>query len=199
MKPSELYQILEEKYPDHKVQNVCMVDTSCKKNGFCPDVQAYPVLDFDEIKNDFCRGTITLSSVDAVCVGELQKYFCFVELKGWERYIKYIGKQRKSVAKTVSGYNLEGKLKDSQKLCMEIVADSVIFSDMPVFFLLVTDIDVKSHGIEALAEMLDVLGETSTDIYSQCISESGKVLDSEILIGHKYIYCKEFDKVMATL
>ena len=113
--------------------------------------------------------------------------------------IKYIGKQRKSVAKTVSGYNLEGKLKDSQKLCMEIVADSVIFSDMPVFFLLVTDIDVKSHGIEALAEMLDVLGETSTDIYSQCISESGKVLDSEILIGHKYIYCKEFDKVMATL
>ena len=58
---------------------------------------------------------------------------------------------------------------------------------------------MKSHGIEALAEMLDVLGETSTDIYSQCISESGKVLDSEILIGHKYIYCKEFDKVMATL
>lgn len=78
-----------------------------QENGFCSDSQKYPVLDFDEIKNDFCRGTITLSSVDAVCVGELQKYFCFVELKGWERYIKYIDKQRKSVAKTVSGYNLK--------------------------------------------------------------------------------------------
>lgn len=99
----------------------------------------------------------------------------------------------------MSGYNLEGKLKDSQKLCMEIVADSDIFSNMPVFFLLVTDIDVKTRGVEALVEMLDVLGEISTDIYTQCISESGKVLDSEILIEHKYIYCKEFDKVMATL
>lgn len=199
MKPSELYQRLESLYPSHKVQNVCMVDTSCKKNGFCPDVQVYPVLDFDEIKNDFCKGTITLSSVDAVCVGELQKYFCFVELKGWEKYIKYKDKQRKSIAKTVSGYNLEGKLKDSQKLCMEIVADSNIFTDMPVIFLLVTDIDVKSHGIEAIDEMLEVLGETSTDIYSQCISESGKVLDSEILIEHEYISCKEFDKIMSTL
>lgn len=201
MKPLELYNSLKSKYPSHEVGCVCCVESTCCKKGFCSDMQHTPVLDFDKIKDDFYHGQIisTPASVDAVCVGALQNHFCFVEMKGWDNYINYLDKQKKSVKETVEGYNLEGKLIDSQNLCINMMNDYDLFAHMPVIFLLVTDINVKTNGIVAFADLMNKLGSNSTDIYSNCLSESKHTLDSEIHIDHQYVYCREFDDELSVL
>lgn len=70
---------------------------------------------------------------------------------------------------------------------------------MPVIFLLVTDINVKTNGIVAFADMMNKLGSNSSDIYSDCMSASEHTLDSVIHIDHKYIYCREFDDELSAL
>lgn len=201
MIPSELYDCIKAKYPIYEVGCVCHVESTCFKNGFCSGMQHTPVLDFDKIKDDYYKGQVvaTPASVDAVCVGGHQKYFCFVEMKGWDNYINYLDKQKKSVKETVENYNLERKLLDSQRLCVNIVNKSDLFAQMPVIFLLVTDINVKTNGIVALADMMNKLGSNSTDIYTNCLFASKQTLDSEIHIDHQYIYCREFDNEISVL
>lgn len=201
MTPSELFDCIKAKYPIHEVECVCCVESTCNKRGYCPDKQKMPVLDFDKIKDAYYNGqkTATPASVDAVCLGGLNKYFCFVEMKGWDNYIIFLEKQKKSVEDTIGDYNLSGKLLNSQSLCVLLANDKDLFAHMPVVFLLVTDIDVKKHGAVALADMLNKLGGNSSDIYSQCISKSQKTLDSDIHIEHQYVYCREFDNAISVL
>lgn len=201
MTPSELYDCIKAKYPIHEVGCVCCVESTCNRRGYCTDKQKVPVLDFDKIKDSYYHGqTIaTPASVDAVCTGGCNKYFCFVEMKGWDNYINYLDKQKRSVDDTIGDYNLSGKLKDSQNLCVLLANDKDLFAHMPVVFLLVTDIDVKKHGAVALADMLNKLGGNSSDIYSQCVSKSQKTLDSDIHIEHQYVYCREFDDAISVL
>ena len=201
MKPLELYNSLKLKYPSYEVGCICHVESTCCKKGFCSDIQHTPVLDFDAIKDHFCHGQTvsTPASVDAVCVGSLQKYFCFVELKGWDNYINFLDKQKNNIKETVDGYNLNGKLYDSQNLCIRITNNQDLFADMHIIFLLVTDINVKDNGIVAFADLVNKLGSNSTDIYSKCVSESKRTLDSEIHIDHDYVYCREFDDKLSVL
>lgn len=201
MTPLELYKQIVTCNPLHEVSSVCLVETTCRRNGFCPSRQGFSVVDFDEVKNDFYHGRkIKMpASVDAVCVGGTGRYFCFIELKGWNNYITYRDKQKNDEQTTADGYNLAGKLSDSQQLCINIVGEKDTFLDMPVVFLLVTDIDVKSYGFEFFSDLMFKLSETSTDVYSKCVSAAKRVLDTEVRIEHDYIYCKDFDKHIATL
>lgn len=196
MTPSELYDKLACKYPIHVVDSVCQVEATCRRRGFCADKQSHPVIDFDEVKNEFYQGKSTPASVDAVCLGDKKQYFCFVELKGWNNYIEHIDKQKESINETANGYNLRGKLADSEELCKKIVNDANLFDAMPIVFLLVTDIDVKTRGKEAFADAMFKLAETSSD---RCINAAEDVLNKQILIEHHYIYCKNFDRHLATL
>ena len=68
------------------------------------------------------------------------------------------------------------------------------FSDMPIVFLLVTDIDVNKNGIDNFNHNLNALASTSTVTYSECITKSRQTLNSEIYIQHDYICCKDFDE-----
>lgn len=201
MTPLDLYTVLSAAYPHHVVDSICCVETSCTRNGFCSDKQSYPVLNFDKVKFEFFKGqNIQMPpSVDAVCIGKRQKYICFVELKGWKNYNSYIYQQKKTIEETVEDYNLDGKLFDSQELCKQITTNPNLFADMPTIFLLVTDIDVKTHGIESFADNMFTLAGSSTDIYSQCISQSKKTLESTIHIDKDYICCKDFDKYIANI
>lgn len=198
----ELYNILSSEYPQFVVGSICCVDKRCK-NAFCSKKQSWSVLSFDDVKESKYkvkkRELPMPTSVDAVCIGKKQKYFCFVELKGWERYIVNFEKQNKSIPETAGDYNLEKKLKDSQNICKEITGDDDLFAQIPLIFLLVTDIDVKERGIESFSDMLTTLAHTSTDIYSECVSNAKRSLDSEIHIEHDYIFCKDFDDYIKKL
>lgn len=201
MTPLDLYTILSLEYPSRVVESVCCTDKECCKKGYCADKQVLPVLDFDEIKKDFYNGkNVTMpASVDAICVGNKQEHICFVELKGWDSYIAHLKQQKKTPQETTAGYNLTGKLSDSQDLCKIITGDYDLFAHMPTTFILVTDIDVNNYGIESFANTMFSLSGTGSDIYSECLSNARKTLDSEIHINHYYVYCKQFDQLFSTL
>lgn len=200
MTPIELYEFLRSQYSDFEVDSICQTDKYCKRVGLCTDKQGHHVIDFDELKDTYYnKVTQKPASVDAVCVGNLQKYFCFVELKGWRNYMLHLKKQKRNIEETAKEYNLSGKLKDSQTLCIDLTSDKELFANMPVVFLLVTDIDVNKEGIENFNYNLNALASTSSDIYSECITESRRTLESEIRIQHDYVYCKDFDEHMKSL
>lgn len=199
MTPSDLYDKLVCKYSTLVVDSICQVETTCRKRGFCAEKQSHQVIDFDEVKNVFYQGKGTPASVDAVCLGDKKQYFCFVELKGWNNYIAHIDKQKDDVKNTAAGYNLRGKLEDSEELCEKIIGDANLFDSMPIVFLLVTDIEVKNDGMEAFADAMFKLAETSTDITSRCVNAAEDILKEQIRIEHDYIYCKEFDSHLAKL
>lgn len=201
MKPDDLYEIIRAKYPSLEVEGVCYVHKDCKRLGFCSDAQKTRVLDFDEIKNCEYHGLkkSVPSSVDAVCISGNKQTFCFVELKGWRLYIDYLTKQRHSVEETVDDYHLERKLIDSQSLCMSLASDSNVFAEVPICFILVTDIDTSTNGLESFHSMMTDLANCTVNLYSNCISAAEKTLDSEIHINHYYITCKQFDQFLSTI
>lgn len=202
MTPKELYDYICSLMPGYEVPSICYVEKNCFKKGFCSSSQSNPVLDFDNIKNKHDRDikeTTPTASVDAITAGVNGKALCFVELKGWKNYIAHQTKQKKTIPETASSYNLAGKLRDSQNLCIDLCKDPDVFAHMPVRFVLVTDIDPISSGIEYIHSMLTALGETTTEVYSQCISESQKILESEIHIDKVFIQCKDFDGYLATI
>ena len=202
MTPQELYHSICLRYQECEVDSICQTEKTCKRNGFCNDKQHHGVIDFDKVKDTYYdhQGVDKKpASVDAVCVGDQHEHFCFVELKGWKNYMAHRSQQKKNVEETAADYNLVGKLRDSQRLCMELTSNPDLFANMPIVFLLVTDIDVNENGLEWFADRLTDLATSSSSIYSECISNSRKTLDSEIHIQHDYIYCKDFDKHLETI
>lgn len=201
MKPEDLYEIIRAKYPCKEVAGVCYVNKDCKRLGFCSSTQQTRILDFDEIKNLAYHGSKKSmpSSVDAVCLSGNKQTFCFVELKGWQQYIDYLTKQRYSVEETVDDYNLKGKLTDSQELCMLLASDIDAFAEIPVCFILVTDIDTSTKGLDSFHSMMTDLANCTDDLYSSCVSAARKTLDSEIHINHYYITCKQFDQFLSRI
>lgn len=197
MTAQQLYDTIKKYYPQCEVSSICYTSQSCRRYGFCADMQSGNVIDFDAIKDEMCKGqTLKPASVDAVCVSGTDHAFYFVELKGWQRYIDNRYKQKLTPEETALGYNLAGKLSASQRLCMQIAADDNLFSKIPVRFLLVTDIDTQTNGIEAFHSLLNQLGQSSTYIYSECLSQARRCLESEIFIDHDYVSCKDFTRFL---
>lgn len=200
MTPHDLYELIKGMYPHSEVPSICYTDKSCLRNGFCTHVQSTKVINFDKVKDDFCKGQSEKpASVDAICISGSDKVFYFIELKGWKKYLETQSKQRRSPQETVEGYKLSAKLSDSQRLCERLTSSSKLFADIPIRFLLVTDIDTKTHGIESFHSMLNQLGQTSTNIYLDCLQLARNTLESEIKIEREYISCKEFDSHMKSV
>lgn len=198
MTAQQLYDTIKKYYPQCEVNSMCYTNQSCKRYGFCADMQSGNVIDFDAVKDEMCKGqTSKPASVDAVCVSGTGHAFYFVELKGWQRYIDNICKQKFTPEETASGYNLAGKLSASQSLCMQITADDNLFTKFPVRFLLVTDIDTRTNGIEAFHSLLNQLGQSSTNIYSECLSQARRILESEVFIDKDYVCCKDFTRFLS--
>lgn len=196
MTPRELYDFICSYAPTQVLQSICYTEKRCLNTTFCSSVQNTPVINFDKVKDEFYHGSKLPASVDAVTAGCQGTAFCFVELKGWQSYLDHLTKQKKDIAETAAGYNLAGKLADSQALCVELVKDPDLFAHIPVHFILVTDIDPDIDGIDYIHNVLVALGETSNELYSQCISESRKILESEIHIDKIYVQCRKFDDII---
>lgn len=200
MTAQQLYDIIKQTCPQCEVSSICYTNQSCKRYGFCADMQSGNVIDFDAVKDGMCKGQAAKpASVDAVCVSGIDHVFYFVELKGWQRYIDNQCKKKLTPEETTLGYNLAGKLLDSQRLCMQIADDEELFFKMPVRFLLVTDIDTQTNGIDAFHSMLNQLSQSSNNIYNECLTHAQKALDSEILIDKEYITCKDFDSYIMSV
>lgn len=111
MTPQELYHSICLRYQEYEVDSICQTEKTCKRNGFCNDKQHHRVIDFDKVKDsyyDHLGVDKKPASVDAVCVGDQQERFCFVELKGWKNYMAHRSQQKKNVEETAADYNLVG-------------------------------------------------------------------------------------------
>lgn len=195
MTSQQLYDTIKMMYPLSEVSSICYADQVCLRNGFCAHSQSAKVINFDSVKDDFCNGQSEKpSSVDVICVSRTDKVFYFVELKGWKKYIENVSKQKHTPKDTVEGYKLSKKLSDSLEICRQLASNKELFSDIPIRFLLVTDIETKTHGIESFHSLLNQLGETSSNICLECLRMARKTLDLEIGIDRDYISCQDFDK-----
>ena len=84
-------------------------------------------------------------------------------------------------------------------MCEEITGLTDLFDNLPLVFILVTDIDINVSPMASFTNMLQSLAQTSTSKHFECVNESKEVLKSEITIQHDYVYCKDFDKHIASL
>lgn len=133
----------------------------CASPDKCKRKQSHCMLNFDEVKDTYCRNKrITpCKSADGLSYNDNGILF-IIEIKGWELYNKYSQpKTEQEVKDKVGEYGLSLKLSDSLMICKEVLErmEKII---VPMVYLVVSDI--KNEGIESFANNLSLLAETSS-------------------------------------
>lgn len=133
----------------------------CASPDNCGHKQNHCMLNFDEVKDAYCRNKrITpCKSADGLTYNNNGILFV-IEIKGWELYNKYSKpKTEQEVKDKVGEYGLSVKLSDSLIICKDVLGKlgEII---VPIVYLVVRDI--KNEGIESIASNLSLLAETSS-------------------------------------
>lgn len=160
-------------------------------------------LNFDDVKTEYQRGKKgpQKASVDGFTYKE--KLFCFVELKGWADFLlfhKNPNTLKTEIKEQADKYELNKKLTDSMLICKDVAENAELFSDIPIAFILVTDIDIDEDGTMELYSDLMSLAETSTSWKVICNRElKGKLSTLPSTISTYYIKCQKFDETFLKL
>lgn len=134
----------------------------CGVHEVCDHKQRHCMLNFDEVKNVYCRnnGITPCKSVDGLSYNDNGILF-FIEIKGWNLYSRYANpKNEQDVKNKVVKYGLSNKLYDSLKICKKIHKDREDRIDVPLVYLVVSDI--KNEGIESIEINLSLLAGISS-------------------------------------
>ena len=152
------------------IKNYAMLDGKvfcdlhkCDDHDKCNHKQHHNMLNFDEVKNIYCRSKKINSckSVDGLSYNNNGILFV-IEIKGWELYNKHENPQSKQeVINKVEGYELPKKLLHSLMICKDILAKKGTII-VPMVYLVVSDI--KNEGIESIDSNLSLLAETSSSL-----------------------------------
>lgn len=165
---------------------------------FCGNESKVPVLNFDAVKDEFCRrrGNRQLKSVDAVTYKGGQ--FLFIEIKSWQNFEANQIKKRDSPAvvqqkieRQASDFKLKEKVVDSIKICTDLTKCSKLFGKFPVMYVLVTDVNDIVDPLARLKGWLNVLSYNSVRI-PDFKRATEKELHSTGMIT-RYQPCREFD------
>lgn len=192
-------------YSDKGTVSLCSLHAPCKGN-FCGTPQKTQVIDFDNVKRkwDDSLKQPHHSSVDALAYNNK---LCFVEIKGWTKFLenqKLLKKDsltekdtdilKKKIGKQSAGYDYQKKFLDSIILCENISEQNDISKNVPILFILVTDINPRINPIESFAEQLFMLANTSTSWEKICGETMYNHLKSQLGTNNTFfIQCKEFD------
>ena len=201
MTAEDLYKYIKKLYGVNDAI-VCDLHNPCKLNRLCPNSPTHPGLDFDAIKTAFQTGRPgdTPSSTDGITY--VGRRFCFVEVKGWLEFLRHLKAKDidRAIAKKAASYNLEKKLTESREICEIITDDKGLFSEIPVTFVLVTDINTESDGIEMFYSKMFSLALSADNLFDSCNRELKARLDEiPYDIPTVYISCKDFDEKLAQL
>lgn len=171
---------------------------------FCGNESKVPVLNFDAVKNEFCRerGNRQFKSVDAVTFKGSQ--FLFIEIKSWQNFeANHIKKGespsvvKQKIERQASDFNLKKKVEDSIKICTDLTKCSKLFSKFPVLYVLVTDVNDVVDPLARLKGWLDVLSYNSVRI-----PDYKRATEKELhLTGMttRYQPCRDFDRFFDSL
>lgn len=205
MEAKDIYACIRASYPDLET-TICQLHKPCSENR-CVNASHKHVIDFDQVERCYHESASSPNpSVDAVTFSDRNTSFCFVELKGWEKFLVYQlsrfsedGDKKRAIEKQAKDYNLKKKLDNSLLLCRQITNNLDCFNQTEVVFVLVTDIEVEVNPLESLAYQLNMLAETSSKWKLICNKSLSQRLDKEIDIKKYYIQCKDFDGLMHRL
>lgn len=171
---------------------------------FCGNVSKVPVLDFDAVKDEFCRGrgNRQLKSVDAVTYKGGQ--FLFIEIKSWQNFeANQIKKNdpptivQQKIERQANDFNLKKKVEDSIKICISLTKCSKLFGKFSVMYVLVTDVNDVVDPLDRLKGWLDVLSYNSIRI-PDFKRATEKELHSTGMVT-RYQPCREFDSFYESL
>ena len=192
-------------YADNRTVSLCSLHKPCNGN-YCGTPQQTQVIDFDSVKEkwDKAHKESFHSSVDALTYN---KKLCFVEIKGWIKFLEYQKILRKKnltdkdenilrdkIDRQSAGYDYQKKLLDSIILCENISGQNDISRNVPILFILVTDINPIVNPIELFTEQLYMLANTSTTWEKICSESMYNHLKNQLGTNNTFfINCKEFD------
>ena len=201
MTAEQLYSHIKAIY-NAEDEILCDLHRPCENARKCHNTLKHPVINFDEIKKEFHAGVVgdTPASVDGITY--TGNRFCFVEVKGWVEFLAHLKARDKAAAikKQAASYDLNKKLFNSIDICQDLSGISQLLLEMPVTFVLVTDIETESDGLEMFHSNLLRLSE-STDTWTECCSKELKSRLDTIPgnIPTVYVSCKGFDEKMSLL
>lgn len=205
MEPKEIYDCIRVSYPDLET-TICQLHKPCRENR-CAKASRKHVIDFDQVERRYhISASSPNPSVDAVTYNDRNTVFCFVELKGWEKFLAYQlsrfsedEEKRKAIEEQVNDYDLKKKLDNSSLLCQQITNNLNCFDQTEIVFVLVTDIEVAVNPLESFAYQLNMLAKTASKWKLLCNESLSQRLDREIDIKKYYVHCKDFDSLMLRL
>lgn len=193
------------KYADNGTVSLCSLHAPCEGN-FCGTPQKTQVIEFDNVKRkwDDSLKQPHHSSVDALTYNNK---LCFVEIKGWTKFLekqKILKKKnltekdedilRDKIDRQSASYDYQKKFLDSIILCENISGQNDISKNIPILFILVTDINPVTNPIELFSEQLNMLANTSTNWNKICYDSMYKHLKNQLGTNNIFfINCKEFD------
>lgn len=201
MTPDEIYRIACEYIGGEKTV-ICNLHSACSpeegKPYLCKTANSRtPVIDFDSVKTkaDKEKGIESRKSVDALSCSASGKYICFIELKSWELFLTYNGKESK-VRKQTEKYksDLPEKLKDSIEICKEISGNEDIFEGCVIVFILVTDITPERDGLSSFYSSMSALAGSSSDLRLLCDRLSEGIMKGIPSVETRYWHCRDFDR-----
>ena len=174
------------------VHGICCLEKSCVKVKRCDANNRIPLLDFDKVKDLFCKGGAKWASVDGLL--EQQGILCFVELKSWENFLKYqFPEKEEDIQGKLDSYNLEDKLTGSMLICQEEAENPNLFRQIPIVFILVTDIDTEKKGEWSILQNLMMLSHSTSNWESVCNRLTMERL-STMEVNTIYCSCCDFDR-----
>ncbi|MBQ3613443.1 MAG: hypothetical protein II989_05070 [Bacteroidales bacterium] len=201
MTAEQFYKYIKQNFDVNDVI-LCDLHKPCKSVRRCKHEPHHPVVDFDDIKKKYHAGLSgdTPASVDGITFSG--RRLCFVEMKGWVEFLTHLRAKNKAIAieKKAASYDLNKKLFDSLDICEVLSGTQGQLSDVPITFVLVTDIETESNGLFMFHSNLLRLADPADNWIDTCNKELRARLDAiPDNIPTVYISCKDFDETLAKL
>ena len=204
---SDIYNSLLA-FSTHCETTICHLHKPCDGHPLCKTTSNTPVVDFDYIEKRLATGSRrTMPSCDGVTLNKDHSVFCFVEIKGWEKFVSFnisdavslSEGDRTKVDEQVATYDLKGKLMQSINDCEVVTGQKDLFPRIPYAYVIVTDINSEKEAIEDFAANLSSLAETAS-VWTYCDEKMKELLNEvDIAVKKVYAHCREFDAVISRI
>jgi hypothetical protein len=207
MNPLEIYNSIYNYIEEDSI--ICDLNSACKNHNYlCGQISSNKkVVNFDIVKHKWCKKNKIpdIKSVDAITNSYSNNYFCFIELKSWEKVINPKNKKsdvkESDIEKQAKKYesDLPKKLTNSIETCKQINTNNDLFDNCKIIFILVTDISVNDDGISNIYLNRTALAGTSSDLKKLCNQLSKNIMNNIPNIETHYWHCKDFDTKLSKL
>lgn len=207
MTAKELFCFLDSvlsKVGEHSPVSICYLHKPCKTGRKCSTGSSWPVIDFDKIKDVYCKCKKkgSLSSVDGYTHNN--NIFCFVEIKGWNEFLQHniLKLNQAKITKQANRYDFKKKLLESAEICRQSVHDENLFKEQSLAAIILTDIDTTlfsnfEPGLLSFNTNLQLLSQKEVKIEDICNTSIRKRMDTiPSEFNQYYISCWDFDRLM---